>query len=68
MMANCYRCGTDLGPLTLGYCRTCTEALSGHKIPERIECATCSGTGKWAGGRACEDCQGRGWFSTEDWK
>ena len=52
-------------------CRACAERLSGHPIPDRIPCATCDGTGEWIrpdGTIPCEDCQGRGWVSTKDWK
>lgn len=68
-MTNCMRCGQALGPLRLGYCRACAEAISGRTFPDRIECATCEGSGKWASGQPCPDCNGQGSISTEDdWK
>ncbi len=70
-MADCIRCTRPLGPLRYGHCRRCAEALSGHKIPDRIECATCEGMEWWSREGEdvlCEDCSGEGSVSTEDWK
>jgi hypothetical protein len=67
-MGKCMNCGQDLGHGHSGYCRSCTEAISGRRVPERITCATCDGSGRGANGQTCPDCNGQGSISTEDWK
>jgi hypothetical protein len=63
----CLQCGKEFPEGHFGYCRDCAAALSGVPIPDRIECATCNGTGKWPDGSVCEDCGGAGWKDTSTW-